>query len=136
MNFLSTSCISCQQQHRPIHVPPPASTNLYCPDIGVLGDVLVLVEGVLGEFPLLLLDGQLDEQDHNRLERGDGDIAGPLRRDVLVQQGQGRRGLVDPDELVGPLQDIFGFLMGRGGLGDSQSSLNDGNRAKRRRESG
>ena len=32
---------------------------------------------------------------------------------MLVQQREGGRDLVDPDELVGPLQDIFGFLVRR-----------------------
>lgn len=32
---------------------------------------------------------------------------------MLVQQGQGRRGLVDPNEFVGPLEDIFGLLVWR-----------------------
>ena len=91
-------------------------TNLYGRHIGVLRDVLVLVERILGELSLLLLDGELDQQDHHRLERGDGNIAGPLRCDVLMQQGQGRGSLVDPDELMSTLQDIFGFLMRRGRL--------------------
>lgn len=30
---------------------------------------------------------------------------------MLVQQGQGRRGLAHADELLGALQDIFGFLV-------------------------
>lgn len=54
------------------------STYLYCPNIGILGDILVLVKGVFGELPLLLFNGLLNEQDHNRLQRGDGDIAGTL----------------------------------------------------------
>jgi len=40
---------------------------------------------------------------------------------VLVKQGQGRRGLVDPDELVSPLQDILGLLMRWGRLQRGQS---------------
>jgi len=92
----------------------PLATNLYCRDVCILRDVLVLVERILGQFSLLLLDRQFHQQNHHRLERGDGNIAGPLRCDVLMKQGQGRRGLVDPDELLSALQDIFGLLM-RGG---------------------
>lgn len=33
---------------------------------------------------------------------------------MLVQEGQGGRGLADADELVGALEDILGFLMRRG----------------------
>lgn len=79
-------------------------------------EVLVLVQGILGQLSLLLLDGQLNQQEHNRLERGDGSASGALVGDVLMEQGQGRRGLVDPDQLVGALQDIFGLLMRRGRL--------------------
>jgi hypothetical protein len=32
---------------------------------------------------------------------------------VLVEKGKSSRGLVDPDELVGALQDIFGLLVRR-----------------------
>jgi hypothetical protein len=65
MNFFNTSYIASQQAHKPRVAS--ASTHLYCPNVGVLGDVLVLVQGVLGELALLLFDGLLDEQDHNRL---------------------------------------------------------------------
>lgn len=40
---------------------------------------------------------------------------------MLVKENQGRRGLVDPDQLVGPLQDIFGLLMRRRRLRQTQS---------------
>lgn len=91
-------------------------THLNSRNVGVLGKVLVLVQGVLGQLSLLLLDGELNQQEHNRLERGDGSASGALVGDVLMEQGQGRRGLVDPDQLVGALQDIFGLLMRRGRL--------------------
>ena len=58
-----------------------------------------------------MLDGKFDEEEHHRLQGGDGNIAGALRRGVLVQQGQTGRRLVDADELVGAFEDIFGFLM-------------------------
>lgn len=41
---------------------------------------------------------------------------------MFVQQGQGGRGLVDPDEFVCPLQDIFGLLMRRRRLRGSVST--------------
>ena len=89
------------------------STYLDSRDVGVLADVLVLVQGILGELSLLLLDGQLDQEEHDRLQRRNGDIARPLGVDVVVKQGQGRRGLLDPDQLVGPLQDILRLLVRR-----------------------
>lgn len=79
-------------------------------------EILVLVQGILGQLSLLLFDGELNQQEHNRLEGGDGSASGALVGDVLMEQGQGRRGLVDPDQLVGALQDIFGLLMRRGRL--------------------
>lgn len=86
-------------------------TDLDSSNVGVLRDVLVLVESILGQFALLLLDGKLDQKEHHRLERRDRDVSGALAGNMLVKQGQSRRGLVDPDELVSPLQDIFGFLV-------------------------
>ena len=59
-----------------------------------------------------MLDGKFDEEEHHRFQGGDGDISGSLRVDVLMEQDQGRGGLVNPDEFVGALQHIFGFLMG------------------------
>lgn len=88
-------------------------TYLDSSDVGVLADVLVLIQGILGELSLLLLDRQLDQKEHDGLQGRDGDIARPLGVDVVVKESQGRRGLVDPDELVGPLQDIFGLLVRR-----------------------
>ena len=78
-----------------------------------MGDVLVLVESILGKLALLLLDGELDEEEHHRLQRDDGNISGALAGDVLVQQGQGRGGLANANELVGALQDILGLLVRR-----------------------
>jgi hypothetical protein len=63
------------------------STYLDGADIGVLCDVLVLIKSILGELSLLLFDGQLDQENHNRLEGRDGDISGALGRDVLVEEG-------------------------------------------------
>lgn len=90
-----------------------ASTYLDRPNVGVLADVLVLIQGILRKLALLLLDGEFDQEEHNGLKGRDGDIARPLGVDMIVKENQGRRGLVDPDQLVGPLQDIFGLLVRR-----------------------
>lgn len=97
------------------------ATNLDSGNVGILRDVLVLVERILGDLAFLLLDRELDQKDHDWFKRRDGDISRSLRCDVLVKQGQGRRGLVDPDELVSPLQDILGLLMRWGRLQRGQS---------------
>lgn len=89
------------------------ATNLNSTNIGVLRNILILVKGVLGQFALLLFDGQLHQQEHHRLQRGDRNISGTLAGDVFVKQVQGRGGLVDADELVSTLQHIFGFLVRR-----------------------
>lgn len=82
------------------------------PDVGVLGDILVLVQGILGQLALLLLHRELDQKEHHRLQRGDGNIAGPLRGDVLVEKGQGGGRLLDADELIGAFENILWFLVG------------------------
>jgi hypothetical protein len=76
-----------------------------------LRDILILVEGVLGELSLFLFDREFDQEEHDGLERRDGNISGALAGDVLVEQGQSRRGLADPDELVSALEHILGFLV-------------------------
>jgi hypothetical protein len=53
-------------------------TCLDCANVCVLADVLVLVQGILGQLSLLLFDGLLHEQNHNRLQGRDGHIAGSL----------------------------------------------------------
>lgn len=122
MNFFRTSCEAvsylCLHPFSRSNVLP--ITHLDGRDIGVLGQILVLVQGVLGQLSLLLLDGQLNKQEHDRLQRGDGSAPRALVGDVLMEQGQGRLGLVDPDQLVGALQDIFGLLMRRRRLEDGE----------------
>lgn len=86
-------------------------TNLDGRNVCVLRNILILVEGVLGELSLLLFDGEFDQEEHNGLERRDGNISGAFAGNVLVKQSQSRRGLTDPDELMSALQHIFGFLV-------------------------
>lgn len=88
-----------------------------------MGDVLVLVESILGKLALLLLDRELDEEEHHRLQRDDGNISGALAGDVLMQQGQGRGGLANANELVGALQDILGLLVRRRRLSEATVSI-------------
>lgn len=78
-------------------------TNLDSADVGVLGDVLVLVKTILGGLALAKIDGQFNEQEHHRLERGDGAVAGPLGGNMFVEDSQGGGGLLNGDEFLGPL---------------------------------
>lgn len=70
-------------------------------DVCVLRSVLVLVEAVLGELALSQIDAELDKEDHDGLERGDGAVAGALGGDMLVEELQGGLLLLDSDELLG-----------------------------------
>ena len=79
------------------------NTNLDSADIGVLGDVLVLVKTILGGLALAKVDGQLNEQEHHRLERGDGAATGALGGDMFVEDSQGGGSLTDGNEFLGPL---------------------------------
>ena len=72
-------------------------------DICVLRGVLVVVETVLGSLALSQLNTELDKQENDGLERGDGAVASALGSDMLVENGQSRLLLVDCDELLGSL---------------------------------
>lgn len=113
MNFFRTSCTRKLVFSLEGEKYASGTTNLDGSNVGILGNILILVEGVLGQLSLLLLDGKFDQKEHDGLQRRDGDISRPLAGDVLVKQSQGCRGLVDPDQLMSPLQDIFGLLMRR-----------------------
>jgi len=51
------------------------ATNLDSGNVGILRDVLVLVERILGDLAFLLLDRELDQKDHDWFKRCDGDIS-------------------------------------------------------------
>ena len=70
---------------------------------GVLGNVLILVEAILGRLPFPQADAELDKEDHDGLERGDGRVTGALRGDMVVQQLEGTEILVDGHEFLGAL---------------------------------
>lgn len=82
-------------------------------NVGVLADILVLVQGILRQFALLLDDRLLNQQEHDRLQRRDGDISRPFRSDVLVQEDQGSLGLPHAHQLMGALENILRLLMRR-----------------------
>ena len=46
--------------------------------VGVLGSVLVLVQAILCELALAQIDTEFDKENHDRLQRGDGTVTGPL----------------------------------------------------------
>lgn len=82
------------------------NTNLDSADIGILSDVLVLVKTILGGLALAEVDRQLNEQEHHRLEGGDGAATGALGGDMFVEDSQGGGSLADGDEFLSPLCTI------------------------------
>jgi hypothetical protein len=82
------------------------NTNFDSADIGVLGNVLVLVKTILGGLALAKVDGQLNKEEHHRLEGGDGAASGSLGGDMFVEDGQGGGSLTDGNQFLGPLCKI------------------------------
>lgn len=72
-------------------------------DVGVLSHVFVLIQAILGEFPFAQIDRQLDEQEHDGFQGGDGTVPGPLRSDMFVQERQRGLSLADRDKLLSSL---------------------------------
>jgi hypothetical protein len=110
MNFLRTIC---KDEKIPRLIPDQLfffflviDTNLDGADIGVLGNVLVLVKTILGGLALAKINGQFDEQEHHRLQGGDGAAAGTLGGDMFVEDSQGGGGLTDGDKFLSPLSMI------------------------------
>ena len=84
-------------------------THLNGADARVLCRILVLVKAILGQLPFLQLNAELNEEEHDRLERRDSARPGPLGGDMLVEHVEGGRRLPDSDELLGPLENILGL---------------------------
>ena len=84
--------------------------QLDCADVGVLGDILVLVEGVLGQLSLLLFYGLLDQEEHNRLQGHDGDISRSLGGNMFVEEDESSLLLPNAHEFVSALEHILGLL--------------------------
>lgn len=72
-------------------------------NICVLRRVLVVVEAILGHLSLSQIDTELNEEQHDGLQGGDGAVSGALRGDMLVKDGQGGLLLPDSDEFLGSL---------------------------------
>lgn len=77
-----------------LHIPYLDSS-----DAGVLGDVLVLVETLLGDLALAERDAQLDKLEHDGLEGAQGNTAGALGDDNIMEGLKGSTMLSDGDEL-------------------------------------
>ena len=68
-------------------------------DAGVLGNVLVLMETLLGDLALAKGDAQLDKLEHDGLQRDEGNTARSLGDDDIVKSLEGSGVLTDGDEL-------------------------------------
>lgn len=93
-------------QH-PFHALIPSQTNLDSLNTGVLGDVLVLVKTLLRILSFSEIDAKFDEKDHHRFEGGDRSTPGALGGNMLVKQLKSGLGLLNPDQLLGPLEDVL-----------------------------
>lgn len=76
------------------------SKYLYGSNVCVLRDVLVLVKPIFCRFAFAKIDGQFDEEKHDRLQRGDGAVARSLGGDMFVQDIECGLGLINGDELL------------------------------------
>ena len=88
--------------------------------VGVLRDVLVLHETLLGGPATSKLDAELDETDHDRLEGGQRGLLEPPGGEDLIEGGESGLRLADIDELLRALENSLGLGEGRH---DGQSSL-------------
>ena len=71
---------------------------------GVLGNVLILIQAILGRLPFPQADAELDKEDHDGLKRGNGRVAGALGGDMVVQKLESTEVFLDGHEFLGALQ--------------------------------
>jgi len=79
---------------------------------GILGDVLVLVETILGSLALPQAYAKLDEKDHDRLQGGDRGVTGPLRGDMVVEELERTEILVYGHQFLCALQVLLATVAG------------------------
>jgi hypothetical protein len=102
MKRLRTSYIHKLDRY-PQKATPRCGTHLNSLNIGVLGDVLVLVQSILGGLSLSQAHTKLDEKDHNRLQRSDGGVASTLGDNMVVEKLESTEVLVDGDKFLSTL---------------------------------
>src|SRR5271170_3794889 len=96
MNFLRTS-------YSTLALCRPASSTVSHLDranIGILCDILVLVESILRRLALSQIDRKFDEKEHNWLEGCDRAASGSLRGDMFVQDSKRSLGLAHCNEFL------------------------------------
>jgi hypothetical protein len=72
-------------------------------DIGVLSNVLVLVETILRGLALAQINAQFHEEHHHWFEGRDGTTTSPLGGDMFVKDCEGGGSLAHSDEFLSPL---------------------------------
>ena len=109
MNFLRTVYIPCQFLRILYSFLYLIGKDPYLDGshVGVLGDVLVLVQAILGRLSFTEFDAEFDKQQHHRLERGDRTAARPLGGNMFVQDIQGSRGLAHGDKFLSSLKKMM-----------------------------
>jgi hypothetical protein len=80
------------------------STYLDGADVGVLGDVLVLIQAILRSLSFTKIDTELDKEKHDRLEGSDGAAPRPLGGRMFVEDIEGGRSLAHGDKFLSPLR--------------------------------
>jgi hypothetical protein len=104
MNFLRTTY--SQHIYQPLQIILQIKVPFAYLDgshVGVLGDVLVLVETILGSLSFAKVDTQFNEKEHDRFERGDRTAARPLRGDMFVEDIEGGGSLAHGNKFLSPL---------------------------------
>lgn len=72
-------------------------------DIGILGDVFILIKTILGGFSFAQIDTQFNEENHHRFQRRDRAASSSFRGDMFVKNCERGRSLAHSNEFPSPL---------------------------------
>ena len=73
---------------------------LYCANIRVLCDILILIKAILCRFSFSQVDTQFNKLYHNRLQGGDGATPGSFGGDMFVEDIKSGLRLFNCDEFL------------------------------------
>lgn len=72
-------------------------------DVGVLCNILVLVQTILRGLSFTQIHGQFDKKHHHRFQGRDRTAASPLGGDMFVKDRESGGSLAHGDKFLGPL---------------------------------
>lgn len=75
--------------------------------IGVLGNVFILIETVLGSFSFAQIDTEFNKEDHHRFQRRNRAASSSFRGDMFVKNCERGRSLAHSNEFPSPLYIEF-----------------------------